>query len=66
MLCLVRWKTKSLYPGMALHSVNNSLAFGANEFHWGVGYIVLLCLGALLVIAVLTGPLSIGASRAPA
>ena len=30
-LCLVRWRTGSLYPCMALHSINNSLALGVNQ-----------------------------------
>ncbi|MGH2886672.1 MAG: lysostaphin resistance A-like protein, partial [Solirubrobacteraceae bacterium] len=33
-LCLVRWKTGSLYPCMALHSANNALALGVNQLHW--------------------------------
>ena len=31
MLCIVRWRTGSLYPCMALHSINNSLALGVNQ-----------------------------------
>lgn len=62
-LCVVRWKTGSLYPGMALHSVNNCIALGANELSWGGGKIVALCIGALLVIALVTGPLSRGVIR---
>jgi hypothetical protein len=57
-LCLVRWRTGSLYPGMALHSANNSLALGVNELHWGAAAIVGLMVGSLLVIATITGPLS--------
>ena len=30
-LCLVRWRTGSLYPCMALHSANNALALGVNQ-----------------------------------
>jgi CAAX protease family protein len=33
-LCLLRERTGSLYPGIALHSINNSLAFGVSQ-HWG-------------------------------
>jgi membrane protease YdiL (CAAX protease family) len=62
-LCLVRWKTRSLYPCMALHSVNNSLALGYNELHWNAGEILGLMAGALAVIAAVTLPL---ASRSPA
>ena len=59
-LCIVRWKTRSLYPCMALHSINNSIAMGVNEFHWSAGEIVALTAAALAVIAVVTGPLSRG------
>jgi uncharacterized protein len=59
-LCIVRWKTRSLYPCMALHSINNSIAMGVNEFHWNVGEILALTAGALALIAVVTGPLSRG------
>ncbi|HUA02842.1 MAG TPA: type II CAAX endopeptidase family protein [Solirubrobacteraceae bacterium] len=57
-LCLVRWRTRSLYPCMALHSVNNSIALGYNELHWNGGEIVALVVGAVAVIAVLTLPLA--------
>lgn len=59
MLCLVRWRTRSLYPCIALHSVNNSLALGINELHWQAGEVFALIAGSLLVIAALTGPLSV-------
>jgi uncharacterized protein len=63
-LCLVRWRTGSLYPCMALHSFNNSLALGLNELHWSAGPILGLTVGALAVIAAITWPLS--ARSAPA
>ena len=59
MLCLVRWQTRSLYPCIALHSVNNSLALGINELHWQAGEIFALIAGSLLVIAAVTAPLSV-------
>jgi membrane protease YdiL (CAAX protease family) len=62
-LCLVRWRTGSLYPCMALHSLNNSLALGINQLHWGGGGIVGLIAASVLAIAAITGPL---AARAPA
>jgi uncharacterized protein len=47
-LCLVYWKTRSLYPCIALHSINNALAFGVTEgWTW---QIPLLAAGALGVI----------------
>jgi membrane protease YdiL (CAAX protease family) len=57
-LCLVRWYTGSLYPCMAIHSVNNVVALGVNELHWGAGWIVLVSAASLAAIAVVTGPLS--------
>jgi membrane protease YdiL (CAAX protease family) len=57
-LCIVRWKTGSLYPCMALHSINNSLALGVNQLHWNALEIVALILGSLVVIGAATGPLS--------
>jgi uncharacterized protein len=64
-LCLVRWRTRSLYPCMALHSFNNSLALGVNQLHWTVGGIAALIVGSLLVIAVVMGPLSARPEAAP-
>ena len=40
-LCLLRERTGSLYPGIALHCFNNSLAFGVSQ-HWGWEILVLL------------------------
>jgi hypothetical protein len=57
-LCIVRWKTRSLYPCMALHSINNSLALGINQLHWNAAEILALILGSLLVIGAGTVPLS--------
>jgi membrane protease YdiL (CAAX protease family) len=57
-LCLLRWKTGSLYPCMALHSINNCIALGVNELGWNFGQIVALTAAALVLIAVVTGPLS--------
>jgi membrane protease YdiL (CAAX protease family) len=57
-LCLVRWRTRSLYPGMALHSFNNSLALGFNELHWSTAGILGLMVASLLVIGAATLPLS--------
>jgi membrane protease YdiL (CAAX protease family) len=57
-LCLVRWYTGSLYPCMAIHAINNAVALGVNELHWGPAPIVGVSAGALAAIAVVTGPLS--------
>jgi membrane protease YdiL (CAAX protease family) len=60
LLCMVRWRTRSLYPGMALHSANNAIAL-AVQLHWSVGAAAALALGSWLVIALVVGPL--GARR---
>ena len=57
-LCMVRWRTGSLYPCMALHSLNNAVALGVNEMSWGGGVIVVVVVSSLLVIGLLTGPLA--------
>jgi membrane protease YdiL (CAAX protease family) len=57
-LCLLRWRTGSLYPCMALHSLNNCLALGVNQLSWGAGAIALLMAGSLAVIGLVTAPLS--------
>jgi membrane protease YdiL (CAAX protease family) len=51
MLCMLYRRTGSLYPGIATHSLNNSIAFGALE-GWSVGQTILLMAGALIVITV--------------
>jgi uncharacterized protein len=51
LLCLVYQRTRSLYPCMALHCINNSIAFGVGE-KWGWQIPVVL-VGSLCVIAAL-------------
>lgn len=60
-LCLIYWRTRSLYPCIALHSLNNSLAFGVSQ-HWNWQIPVLMG-AALAVIAVIVLPLG-GVRRA--
>ena len=56
-LCLMRWRTGSLYPGIALHSANNALALGVNQLSWNAAEIVGLVLATWLVVAAITAPL---------
>lgn len=56
-LCLVRWRTGSLYPCMALHSFNNSLALGVNALHWNLAAILGLIVASLTLIGALVWPL---------
>ena len=64
-LCLMRWRTGSLYPCIALHSVNNSLALGVNQLHWDVGAILALVAASVTVVGAMTLPLA-GRTPAPA
>ena len=52
LLCLVYWRTGSLYPCIALHALNNAIAFGATEdWTWQIPVLVvgaLGCVGAIL------------------
>ena len=65
-LCLVRWRTGSLYPCMALHSANNALALGVNQLSWSALAIVGLIVASWLVIAFVVGPLAAPARPRPA
>jgi len=55
-LCVLRWRTGSLYPCMALHSINNSLALGISQLHWSAPDVLALIFGSVLVITAITGP----------
>jgi membrane protease YdiL (CAAX protease family) len=48
-LCVLYHRTGSLYPCIATHVVNNSIAFGALE-HWSAGQTGLLMLAALAAV----------------
>ncbi len=51
-LCVLYQKTGSLLPGMALHSVNNAIAFGATkELRWWLVILVILGSAALVLAA---------------
>ncbi len=60
-LCLVRWRTGSLYPCIALHALNNSLALGVSQLNWNAGEVAGLVAGSLAVVMAITLPL--GGSR---
>ena len=64
LLCLLYWKTGSLYPCIALHAINNALAFGNSE-SWEWWQVVLLALGALAAITLLLLPLARRSARRP-
>jgi membrane protease YdiL (CAAX protease family) len=56
LLCLVRWRTGSLYPCIGLHALNNSISYGA-LLHWG-WQIAPLVAGSLAAITLLVRPFS--------
>lgn len=51
-LCLIREKTGSLYPCIALHCVNNSVAMSSSE-HWSWQVPVVLVLAPAAIIAII-------------
>jgi membrane protease YdiL (CAAX protease family) len=59
-LCLVRWRTGSLYPCMALHGANNALALGVNQLSWSLPAILGLIVASWALIAAITLPLGWG------
>jgi membrane protease YdiL (CAAX protease family) len=61
-LCLLYWRTGSLYPCIVLHALNNCLAFGVSQ-HWD-WQIPVLMVGALIVISAVILPLG-GVRRRP-
>ncbi len=62
-LCVVRWRTGSLYPCIVLHSANNALALGVNQLSWSATGVLALILASWLVTGAITWPL--GARAAP-
>lgn len=62
-LCLVRWRTGSLYPCIALHSLNNALALGVGQLDWSAPEVAALAAGSVAVVLAVTLPL---APRRPA
>jgi membrane protease YdiL (CAAX protease family) len=65
-LCLVRWRTRSLYPCMFMHSFNNVISLGWATLHWSVPAIGGLLIGSLAMIGALTAPLASRGAPAPA
>lgn len=69
-LCLVRWRTGSLYPCIALHSLNNALALGISQLNWNAAELAGLVAGSLAAVLAITlplaGPLRPRSSSAPA
>jgi membrane protease YdiL (CAAX protease family) len=64
LLCLLYWRTGSLFPCIALHAINNSVAFGVSQ-HWS-WQVPLVALGALALIALVLGPFAARGRTTPA
>ncbi|MDE3069170.1 MAG: CPBP family intramembrane metalloprotease [Acidobacteriota bacterium] len=69
LLCLLYRATGSLYPCLAVHALNNAVAFGELE-SWGLGEVVALIAATAGMLTILGGELSrrglIGREPAPA
>src|SRR3954447_1206993 len=61
LLCLLYVRTGSLYPCIALHCLNNSIAFGVSQ-HWGWEIPVVLA-GSLATIALILGAVQLRFGR---
>jgi len=57
LLCLLRWKTGSLLPCIALHAFNNAIAFGVTAAEWDAWAVVLLIVGAIAACLLICRPL---------
>jgi uncharacterized protein len=67
LLCLLRWRTGSLLPCIAVHAFNNAIAFGVNEASWSTGAVIALIVGAIATTMLLLWPfLGPPAGSAPA
>ena len=54
-LCMLYWRTGSLLPPIALHALNNGLAFGVSE-KWSALAVIGLMAGATAVVLILVAP----------
>lgn len=66
LLCVLRWKTGSLLPCIALHAFNNAIAFGVNAADWNAWQVILLIFGAVGVSLLVCLPFLGSADRAEA
>jgi len=65
LLALLRWATGSLVPCIALHALNNCVAFGVNAADWGAWQIALLIAGVAAALTLLLRPLVRRGGREP-
>jgi len=62
LLCVVYYKTGSLYLCIMMHAVNNAIALSSDE-GWGAGRTLALLFGSLAVLALLAGALRLASER---
>ena len=71
-LCLLYWKTGSLYPCIAVHAINNSIAFGSlMEWTWQIPVLMVASLATCAAVCALASrfwrpPAGAPATSAPA
>jgi membrane protease YdiL (CAAX protease family) len=61
-LCLVYWRSGSLYPCIALHVINNAIALSSDE-SWNAGRTVALLLGSVALVALLLACVRLASER---
>jgi membrane protease YdiL (CAAX protease family) len=65
-LCLLYWRTGSLYPCIVLHSLNNSLALGVSQgWSWQVPAVMLAANGVIALIMLAVGDRAPAPARLP-
>jgi len=61
-LCLVYWRSGSLYPCIALHVINNAVALSSDE-SWNAGQTVALLAGSIALVALLLACVRLASER---
>ncbi len=69
-LCLLYWRTRSLYPCIAVHAINNSIAFGSlNDWTWQIPVLLVASLAVCAAVCALAArrwpPPTLGAAAPP-
>ena len=64
-LCLLYWRTRSLYPCMSLHALNNSLALGVSQ-HWSWQIPVVMAAANVVIAGIMLPIGRAGPAAAPA
>lgn len=62
LLCVVYYRTGSLYPCILMHAANNAIALSSDE-GWGAGRTLALLFGSLTALALLAAALRLASAR---